>query len=1308
MRASLIPGRVLALCLLSAALASGASAGGAGPDTVRFGHYQLIGGDPYAIPGERWTFDHGSPDPLEGWTVEDLTSDPEAYFRVVTATSWAGHGNGAPCPVIHPGGTAWVGRFQDEADAAGYAAGLGYGNEWTQQFTSPSFSIAGSGDLILRIEYFSDLALDGDQVEVKIVTLDGEEIDAGDPIVGLHEGDPVEGTWTEGLFAVPAVLLVGVTECRVRIVMTSDATLSDEDGGHDTVRGPFGFGRLSARRSGPILAQFFDHQFQLEPTQAINGASGQQVGHAVCVIDVNLDGYDDVFIGDPSYSGGQGEEGRVLGYYGGPNGIFEWIASWSAESNVAGARFGSSLAAGYAGVNNTIPMIVVGAPFYSGGQQQEGKLYLFPAIGSGGLEHSPIWTYESDVAGSYLGWSVSCGDWSGDDLDDIAAGAPYYANGQVAEGRIYGWNFNDLFTAPTWIRESDQAGCYLGRVIYIHRNCVLTGVPFYNGAPGIDCGAIEVRNPSTGNVVNRVLGTRASSHLGRSIAPVGDIDGQGEIDYAVTEELHDVFPALHILTWLGLYELEPYVVLEDPSFASSIGAAGDIESDGIHDLVMSGYTRSDVRVIDLDNDGGVSWRESWSVPVLGTDLDVALHALGDIDQNGENDLVIGLPDYSVGGAGGRAEIHLRRDTDDAGWTGEPRAGVGSHVGVASVNSYSYLPSGDCEFAGWVLECHDDEQRHPEGQWVRLVSPIVDRALLDPAHDRFIARADVFWREAVDAGVLLRAGWQYYPYANPDTGAVGWSPAHLIRGGWETATEGCSRPEWIAEGGDGPSEVPPSAEKIRFFLEVYAPCLDGSLIPTSCSVPDNESPLFDNMVIEAIDTGSISGDVRRSFFCPGAGDPLPNVPVWLIPTGEFAWTGVDGRFTFYGVVPGSYNVSVIPPSNWMETCHFHNQVDFDGTPVRDVTFGLNLEPDVTDLAVWIGGGRAKRGFSTFYAVSCRNLASQAASAPLVVHLHPDIEFELCDEGGVYQASDHTVNWASVPLAPGGFLDIYIQGKVSTGAFVGGELVTTVDYGPPSGDGYPLNNHTTCTQTVVSALDPNDKQVSPAGAILLEQTLSYQVNFQNVGTASATDVRVEDVLDETLDLSTLQFGATSHAPTAFYLEGRKLVWRFDGLELPDSTSNEPGSHGFVTFSARPSSGLEPGAVITNRARIYFDFEAPVETNVVTSTIADPAGVEAPSDATEFALRLVGSQPAQGYVEMEFVLPSRGQLSARVHDVAGRVIGELASGSFDAGVTRLRWDPTAASGQVASAGVYFVRAEWSGAGVRSAKTTRLVIVD
>lgn len=146
------------------------------------------------------------------------------------------------------------------------------------------------------------------------------------------------------------------------------------------------------------------------------------------------------------------------------------------------------------------------------------------------------------------------------------------------------------------------------------------------------------------------------------------------------------------------------------------------------------------------------------------------------------------------------------------------------------------------------------------------------------------------------------------------------------------------------------------------------------------------------------------------------------------------------------------------------------------------------------------------------------------------------------------------------------------------------------------------------TVIGSYDPNIKSAKPNGLGVFHEIekdweLEYTIQFQNTGTDTAFLVVIKDTLSEHLDLNTLRVGGGTHPFTWALNQGRELVFTFENILLPDSTTNEPGSHGLVDFSISPRSDLLPGDLIENRVGIYFDFNEPVITNTVFHTINKP---------------------------------------------------------------------------------------------------------
>ena len=153
-----------------------------------------------------------------------------------------------------------------------------------------------------------------------------------------------------------------------------------------------------------------------------------------------------------------------------------------------------------------------------------------------------------------------------------------------------------------------------------------------------------------------------------------------------------------------------------------------------------------------------------------------------------------------------------------------------------------------------------------------------------------------------------------------------------------------------------------------------------------------------------------------------------------------------------------------------------------------------------------------------------------------------------------------------------------------------------------------NSSNVSAVIECAFDPNDMSVDPKGCGLPGMVrpgtpLKYEIRFQNLGNAPAFDVVVRAPLDADLDLGTLDILDSSHLITSVAMDAdRVLTWSFIDINLPAASDDEPGSHGFVTFTATPKAGLPSGTEISNSAGIYFDFNPPVLTNTVVNTITE----------------------------------------------------------------------------------------------------------
>ncbi|GJM35988.1 MAG: hypothetical protein DHS20C18_49890 [Saprospiraceae bacterium] len=136
-------------------------------------------------------------------------------------------------------------------------------------------------------------------------------------------------------------------------------------------------------------------------------------------------------------------------------------------------------------------------------------------------------------------------------------------------------------------------------------------------------------------------------------------------------------------------------------------------------------------------------------------------------------------------------------------------------------------------------------------------------------------------------------------------------------------------------------------------------------------------------------------------------------------------------------------------------------------------------------------------------------------------------------------------------------------------------------------------------IIGSYDPNDKHGFPRGYgeehyIKPGTGLEYLINFQNTGNDTAFLVVLRDTLSPFLDIRTLRPGASSHAYTWDIEDGKVLVFTFDNILLPDSTTNEAASHGHIEYHIDQLDDLPLETLIENKVAIYFDVNEPVITN------------------------------------------------------------------------------------------------------------------
>jgi hypothetical protein len=324
---------------------------------------------------------------------------------------------------------------------------------------------------------------------------------------------------------------------------------------------------------------------------------------------------------------------------------------------------------------------------------------------------------------------------------------------------------------------------------------------------------------------------------------------------------------------------------------------------------------------------------------------------------------------------------------------------------------------------------------------------------------------------------------------------------------------------------------------------------------------------------------------------------------------------NGFYQFF-IGEGDYNTQVNLPTSGLDFYSFQPMSDssiFIGTGTKDtINFCLTPFQNVDDLNITVLPiSDARPGFNATYQLILHNAGTTKLTGSAALNYdNSKLDFISANEPLANQ-TDNILTFDFEDLYPFESIVIELEFYVLPPPEVNLDdiLIFSANIEPVSDDYTPLDNQFRLEQIVIGAFDPNDIRVLEGEEILItevENYLHYIIRFQNTGTAEAINVRVENRLDDKLDWATFTLENTSHSNRIEIAEGNQVSFIFEDIYLPDSTSNEPESHGFIAYKIKPKNTVMLGDSIFNNADIYFDFNEPIFTNTVFTTIVEPLSI------------------------------------------------------------------------------------------------------
>jgi hypothetical protein len=366
--------------------------------------------------------------------------------------------------------------------------------------------------------------------------------------------------------------------------------------------------------------------------------AGEQYGESLTSTpDLDGDGWDDLLIASPKGAGGKGYVKAISGRTG--------VELYVLKGAVVGGSFGQALSSLSDLDGDGRAEVIIGSPLASGLAPESGIVQVFS-----GATGTAMWTLSGDSAQDHFGWAVAgLADVSGDGTCDFAVGAIDDDNSGNSSGSVR------LFSGATGAKLFDLDGNAPTQLFGFDVVALddwngdnvpdlAVGAPYF--ANSAQAGFVRIHSGKDGQTIRQIDGSSAADRFGASLANIGDVDGDGVDDLAVGApqptggkrgyvEVHLAAGGFPLLSMGG----------DSPNdyFGSAVAAAGDADDDGYVDIAVGapgdddrGQDSGSVRLLSTWQQVEISTTHGDSA---GVKMGSALSALGDVNADGKPEVV---------------------------------------------------------------------------------------------------------------------------------------------------------------------------------------------------------------------------------------------------------------------------------------------------------------------------------------------------------------------------------------------------------------------------------------------------------------------------------------------------------------------------------------------------------------------------------------------------------------------------------------------------------------------------------------------
>lgn len=304
---------------------------------------------------------------------------------------------------------------------------------------------------------------------------------------------------------------------------------------------------------------------------------------------------------------------------------------------------------------------------------------------------------------------------------------------------------------------------------------------------------------------------------------------------------------------------------------------------------------------------------------------------------------------------------------------------------------------------------------------------------------------------------------------------------------------------------------------------------------------------------------------------------------------------------------NYQINYTPPANWQATTPTQYTINIaSGQNLTDNNFGIYPTTIINTGDLYLNSGINRCNWHAAYYISYLNTGTTFVDGVISFTPNPLTTYSYANTPPDSIGADGTLYWHYSNLAPYQQFSVNAIYQMPNADYIGSILAVTANTTATTvGNTDTFSDNYSYQPILVCGYDPNDKQVLPEGIgtayyTLMDETLTYTIRFQNTGNDTAFTVVVHDTLANNVDANSFELISSSHLVATTRYNNGLVTFTFNNINLPDSSTNQIESNGYVSYRVKVKPDLANNTPINNIAYIYFDQNDAIVTNTTLNTM------------------------------------------------------------------------------------------------------------